>query len=200
MVPGLQKGWTPGSLLRAKRRKWRKGSCQGWRASSPRGPAQLSWPAFAGLSWQRRRQSLGLPAGAPQTCILPRCSSDLAGPERNRDSISANPQGDRQNPIMVFPRPRPVPTTSPASLASTYCRVPSVLTEGPVSCTQVLPALPDSLLPGGPLLGNFPACSPLAPLLHPFIKLHPSLAFQLLLQVVRTSSTFYFMAVLFVSN
>ena len=37
LVQGLQKGWTPGSLLRAKWRKWRKGSCQGWRASSPRG-------------------------------------------------------------------------------------------------------------------------------------------------------------------
>ena len=48
LVPGLQKGWTPGSLLRAKWRKWRKGSCQGWRASSPRGPAQLSWPALRG--------------------------------------------------------------------------------------------------------------------------------------------------------
>lgn len=162
LVQGLQKGWTPGSLLQAKWRKWRKGSCQGWRPSSPRGPTQLSWPACVGLSWQRRRQSLGLPAGAPWTCILPRGSSDLAGPEQNRDSISASPQGDRQNPLLVFPSPRPIPTTSPASLDSTFCRVPCAhrgpsVTPSGAACSSRL------TVAQGPSTREFPSMLPSCP-------------------------------------
>ena len=162
MVQGLQKGWTPGSLLQAKWRKWRKGSCQGWRPSSPRGPTQLSWPACVGLSWQRRRQSLGLPAGAPRTCILPRGSSDLAGPEQNRDSISASPQGDRQNPLLVFPSPRPILTTSPASLDSTFCRVPCAhrgpsVTPSGAACSSRL------TVAQGPSTREFPSMLPSCP-------------------------------------
>ena len=173
LVQGLQKGWTPGSLLRAKWRKWRKGSCQGWRASSPQGPTQLSWPACVGLSWQRRRQSLGLPAGAPQTCILPRGSSFWQ--DQNETGTPSQPtlretdrtpswcsQDPGQSPQLLLPPWIPPTAGYP------------VLTEGPVSCTQVLPALPDSLLPWAPLLGNFPACSTLVSSLHPFIKIHPS--------------------------
>ena len=140
---------------------------------APGGPTQFSWPACVGLSWQRGGQSLGLPDGAPQACILLRRSLDLVGPEQNRDSISANPQGDRQGPVVVFPRPRPVPTTSPASLDSTCCRVlcvhrgPGVMHSGAACSSRLTVAW-------APLLRNFPACSTLASLLHPFIKIYLS--------------------------
>ena len=120
---GPAEGWTPGSHTHthtppppAERRKWSEGSCQGWRASSPQGPTQLSWPACLGLSWQRRRQSLGLPAGAPQTCILFR-EAPQPWQDQNKTGAPSQPTlRETDSRAMALPRPWPIPTTStPAS-------------------------------------------------------------------------------------